>query len=158
MSTAKSSEPARTSAARDARQLLVTARNGALGTIERDTGGPFVSLVAVATTAAAAPVLLLSQLALHTRNLAADPRSSLLLAESFSAGDPLALSRVTLFGTIRRHRDDAVRSAFLKQHPEAEVYVDFADFDFYVLDVEKAHFVGGFGRIVELSRNDLLAQ
>src|SRR5437773_9809962 len=82
-----------------AKKLLREARSGALATLMPGSGDPYCSLVNVATAADGSPVLLLSRLAVHTRNLATDPRASLMLAES-REGDPLEGARVMLMGTV----------------------------------------------------------
>jgi putative heme iron utilization protein len=110
---------------------------------------PFASLVTVATTPDGTPILLVSKLAAHTRNLESDPRLSLLLART-GAGDPLAHPRLTILGTAERVTDPgkraAVRTRFLAKHPKAELYSDFPDFSFWLVTVERAQLVGGFGR------------
>ncbi len=140
-----------------ARRVLRLAATGALATL-RPTGGPFASLVTVATTVAGEPILLLSTLAVHTRNLAADGRASLLLvAPGGEGGDPLAGARLTLAGVVSgRDTDPALRRRFLARHEEATGYADFADFGFHRLAVEDAHLVAGFGRIVSLSPAQIL--
>lgn len=140
-----------------AKQLLRTSFQGALGTLDSETGAPHVSLVSVATAPDGAPILLLSDLARHTRNLKADDRASLLLSEATTPGDPLALSRVTVIGRIRRLAAPAAdRRRFLLRQPEAAEYADFPDFAFYRLEPESAHLVAGFGRIVTLSAGDVM--
>lgn len=128
-----------------ARTLVARQKTGALGTVE-SAGHPYVSLVAFAMDGTD-PVFLISKLAEHTKNLAADPRASLLIAEDLTS-DSLANARVTLLGSCRRLDDaGAVRDAFLAAHPSAERYVGFADFAFYRLEVERLRYVGGFGRM-----------
>jgi hypothetical protein len=73
-----------------------------------------------------------------------------------ATGDPLQGARVTLFGLVEKTDDPAVRRRFLARHPEAEFYVNFQDFSFWRLKVEGAHYIGGFGRIVDLKPEDLL--
>jgi putative heme iron utilization protein len=145
------------SAKATARDVLRLAATGSLATLGED-GSPFASLVTVATTPAGEPILLLSTLAVHTRNLARDPRASLLLvAPSGEGGDPLAGARLTLVGRIGRPEDDPMlRRRFLARHEEAAVYADFADFGFHRFEVSSAHLVAGFGRIVDLSRAEIL--
>ncbi|KAA1260981.1 hypothetical protein LF1_35230 [Rubripirellula obstinata] len=135
---------------------------GSLGTI-CESGGPFVSLVTVAPVIA--PVgprrvsMLLSGLAVHTKNLLRNGSASLLLVSpGGESGDPLAGSRVTLTGTVTRlSRDDdgEVRSAFLAKHPSAAMYADFGDFAFFILEIEQAHLVAGFGKVVTVSGDEL---
>jgi hypothetical protein len=111
----------------------------------------------VATTAAGAPILLLSDLAAHTRNLKRDPRASLLLvAPGGEGGDPLAGARLTLTGVLARDDDPALRRRFLARHEEASGYAGFADFGFYRFAVKAGHLVAGFGRIVDLAPADIL--
>ena len=112
----------------------------------------------MATTPAGDPILLLSTLARHTQNLAADRRASLLLvAPGGEGGDPLAGARLTLTGTVApADTDPLLRRRFLARHTEAAGYADFADFGFHRFTVEGGHLVAGFGRIVSLSPADIL--
>lgn len=144
-----------------ARTLLRTVRTGALATLATGSGDPFASLVTVATLPDGRPVLLLSDLALHTQNAKADPRASLLLAANGGEGDPLAGARISVGGSLRRlekgtPEDDAARRRFLMRHPDAAGYAGFADFSVFVLEVSGAHLVAGFGRIVAITAGDLL--
>lgn len=151
-------EPMDTSA-RDTRELMRSARKASLATLQKGTSAPYVSLVTVATTFEGAPILLLSDLAVHTHNLKADPRASLLFDGTDAAGDPMAGGRVTVMGKLALIPDDAVSESaqrFLARHPTAAGYATFADFGFYALEAEKAHFIGGFGRIVDLLPSDFL--
>jgi len=134
-----------------ARNLVRTAFQAALGTLDPETGAPHVSLVTVATMPDGSPILLLSDLAVHTRNLKADPRVSLLVTEPVRPGDPLALARVSIGGRIVRTDDETAYRRFLARHPDAAEYAAFPDFGIYVIEMEKAHLVAGFGRIVTLS-------
>jgi putative heme iron utilization protein len=134
-----------------------TALGGSLATLAHDSGHPYASLVLVATATDGSPLLLLSRLALHTRNLERDRRASILLAPGGSA-DPLAGSRLTLTGEIQRTAAEAARRRFLARHPAAAGYAAFADFAVYALAVGRAHFIGGFGRIVDLDPPSLLTE
>ena len=154
MSTGANSD--RNQAATDAAALVAAGATAVLGTLDRQSGTPYASLVTVATGPDRAPLMLLSGLAMHTRNLIADPRASLLFSADFGAADPLTLPRVTLLGSLAPTANAAARSVFLARHPAAAAYADFGDFEFYRLKVERAHFIGGFGRIVELSASELL--
>ncbi|HXF55450.1 MAG TPA: pyridoxamine 5'-phosphate oxidase family protein, partial [Hyphomicrobiaceae bacterium] len=129
-----------------ARALVRRARKAALATIERASGHPFISLVAFATEPNGTPILLLSSLAQHTRNLAEDPRASLLIEATGSASDALAGDRVSLIGHVAPLDGANVRARFLARHPSSAALLDFSDFQFYRLEVARAHFVGGFGR------------
>jgi heme iron utilization protein len=133
-----------------ARAILRSTTVGSLATIALDPAGhPFASLVAYALDGQGRPVLCLSSLAEHSRNLAADDRASLMAAEAIGGEDPLALGRVTLVGSLVKldgaDADDA-RSAFMAAHPDA-FYASFADFSMYRLDVTSVRYVGGFGRM-----------
>lgn len=129
------------------RTLLATARTAALATLG-EGGFPFGSLVSHAVDRVGRPLLLLSDLAEHTRNVAADPRASVLAIES-GAGDPLALARVTVVGRVAEVAGDeraTVLEAYLAAHPDA-FYSGFADFRLYRLEVTSVRYVGGFGRM-----------
>lgn len=147
---------AKASAAGAVRGLMRQALKGALATLHPATGGPYASLVTVATGFDGRPLMLLSGLAVHTQNLKADPRVSLMIDGTSATGDPLAGGRVSLMGRIGVTTDAADRRRFLARHPDADMYASFADFAFYSLAITHAHFVGGFGRIVDLSAADVL--
>ena len=138
-----------------AKKLLREARSGALATLMPDSGDPYCSLVNVATTVGGAPVLLLSKLAVHTKNLLSDARVSLMLDER-KEGDPLEGARVMLMGRCVKDNDVATPIAYLRRHPDAEMYANFSDFSFYRMEVGGAHLVAGFGRIVDLKPQDVL--
>jgi heme iron utilization protein len=129
------------------RTLVAAVPTASLATLG-EGGFPFGSLVSHAVDAAGRPLLLLSDLAEHTRNLAADPRASLMAVER-GAGDPLALARVTVLGSVRELRGDE-RAAALPTYRAAQpaaFYADFADFRLYRLEVSSVRYVGGFGRM-----------
>jgi len=139
-----------------AKKLLREGRSGALATLMADSGDPYCSLVNVATAIDGAPLLLLSTLALHTKNILADARVSLMLDER-KEGDPLEGARVMLMGKCAVDSDAATASAYLRRHPEAEMFANFADFAFYRMEIARAHLVAGFGRIVDLGPKQILA-
>ena len=143
-----------------AKSLLRTALKGALATLSKGSGHPYASLVLTATDSDGTPLLLISRLALHTQNLTADPRASLLIdgtgPGTDAPADTMAGVRVTLIGTARPTESKTARARFLARHASAKGYADFPDFGFYALDLQSAHFIGGFGRIVDLSPSDLL--
>jgi hypothetical protein len=138
-----------------ANKLVRQALKASLATLDRTSGHPYVSLVTLATGPEGMPVMLISRLALHTQNLLGDTRASLLCDGTGSDGDPLAGGRVTLIGHVERTDDSYLRARFLARHPSAAMYANFADFSFMRLHVERAHYVGGFGRIVDLSPEDM---
>lgn len=134
--------------AEQARTLLHLGRTGALGTLSRrHPGHPFVSVMPYAPDERGHPLLLVSTLAMHTQNLEADPRASLLVAQP-GGEDPLALARVTLMGRgvhLAAGDRPAARAAYLARHPNAVHWVDFEDFAFWRLDLTDVYYVGGFG-------------
>jgi len=110
-------------------------------------GRPYASLVATACDVAANPLLLLSDLAQHTRNLAADPRVSLLFEDTAGHDDPLAGPRLSLLGRCAAIDDAAARARFVARHPSAAAYAGFRDFRLYRVAAERGHLVSGFGQI-----------
>jgi putative heme iron utilization protein len=138
-----------------AKKLLREARSGALATLMPGSGDPYCSLVNVASAPDGTPLLLLSRLALHTRNLLADSRISLMLDER-KPGDPLEGARVMLMGTAVATEDAKDRRRYLARQPEAEAFAGFGDFGFYRMIIQAAHLVAGFGRIVDLKPADVL--
>jgi heme iron utilization protein len=139
-------------AARLARSLLRRSRQGALATLMAGSGDPYCSLVNVASHPDGSPILLISRLAVHTRNILGDPRVSLMLDER-AEGDPLEGSRIMLAGRAEQAGGDGVailRRRYLNAHPSAEAFVDFGDFSFFRLRPTAMHLVAGFGRIVDL--------
>src|SRR5262249_33430446 len=104
---------------RSAKSLLRRSRQGALATLMAGSGDPYCSLVNVAANPDAAPLLLISRLAVHTRNILADPRVSLMLDERV-AGDPLEGSRIMVAGRAEELAGDAAapaRRRYLAAHP-----------------------------------------
>lgn len=135
--------------------LLREARSAALATLMPGSSDPYVSLVNVATAPSGAPVILISRLAVHTKNLLADGRASLLI-EQRTDDDPLASPRVSLTGTMTSTDDAHGRRRYLARHPDAEAFAGFTDFAFYEMRLSSAHLVAGFGRIVDLTAADIL--
>src|SRR5688572_12925520 len=138
-----------------ARTLMREARSGALATLMAGSGDPYCSLVNVATAVDGSPLLLISRLAVHTRNILADQRVSLMLDER-KPGDPLEGARVMLLGTAAVTDAGEARRRYLARHPDAEMYAGFKDFEFYEMTMKGAHLVAGFGRIVDLAPGDLM--
>lgn len=134
--------------ARLARDLLRSERTGGLATAFASHGGhPFASLVPFALSREGEPLLLLSALAQHTRNLAADPRACLLVHDAAAAAkDPRTAARAALLGRVRRVRADEdadARARYLARHPDARALLDL-DFTLHVLQIDEAQIVGGF--------------
>jgi len=144
--------------ARLARSLLRRRRQGALATLMPDSGDPYCSLVNLASHPDGSPILLISRLALHTRNLLSDARISLMLDER-AEGDPLEGSRIMLAGQAEQADGDVVailRRRYLNAHPSSEAFVNFKDFSFFRIRPTGAHLVAGFGRIVDLEPDQFL--
>jgi heme iron utilization protein len=141
-----------------ARSLLRRSRQGALATLVPGSGDPYCSLVNVASHPDGSPILLISRLALHTRNILGDSRVSLMLDER-AAGDPLEGSRIMLAGRAEEAGGDPIallRRRYLNAHPSAEAFVNFKDFAFFRIHPTGAHLVAGFGRIVDLKPEQFL--
>jgi putative heme iron utilization protein len=137
------------------KKLLREGRSGALATLMPGSGDPYCSLVNVATAADGAPLLLISRLAVHTKNILADPRVSLMIDER-KEGDPLQGGRIMMVGTAAVTDDPNARRRYLDRQPEAEGFASFADFSFYQIALKSVHLVAGFGRIVDLKPADVL--
>jgi heme iron utilization protein len=145
--------------AKAVRSLLRRSRQGALATLMVGSADPYCSLVNVASASDGSPILLISRLAVHTKNLLADARVSLMLDERVE-GDPLEGSRIMLSGhaeEIGSEREIA-RRRYLNAHPSAEVFVDFKDFSFFRIHLTGTHLVAGFGRIVDLKPAQFLTE
>ena len=141
-----------------ARSLLRRSRQGALATLMASSGDPYCSLVNVANHPDGSPILLISRLALHTKNLLADPRVSLMLDER-AEGDPLEGSRIMLAGRAEEASSEELgilRRRYLNAHPSAEAFLNFKDFSFFRIRPAGAHLVAGFGRIVDLKPQQFL--
>ncbi len=133
-----------------ARTLVSGIQTGTLCTIAKEPAGfPYGSFVTFAMEDAN-PAFFISELAEHTKNLRSDARASLLVAEG-GDGDPLARGRVTLLGHGRKlmagAERDAAKQAYLQAHPNAEYYIEYADFAFWRLDVDAVRYIGGYGRM-----------
>jgi heme iron utilization protein len=143
---------------RQARYLLRRSRQGALATLMAHSGDPYCSLVNVASHPDGSPILLISRLALHTKNILGDARISLMLDER-AEGDPLEGSRIMLAGRAEEAGTAEVailRRRYLNAHPSAEVFVDFKDFSFFRIRPAALHLVAGFGRIIDLTPEQFL--
>jgi putative heme iron utilization protein len=94
------------------------------------------------------PIFLISTMAMHTQNLQADPRASLLITQADAGSDPLGASRITLVGNVRPIPEFEVadtRNLYLERYANSKYWVDFEDFSFYRMDVVDIYYVGGFG-------------
>ena len=141
----------------DAKRLMRIARIGALATLEAKGGAPLTTLIGVASDFDGAPLFLMSTLSRHTRNLANDPRVSLLLSGPRDRGDPLNHPRVTLSGRVELCAAPRAKIRYLQRNPKAGLYADFRDFALYRLRIDDVHFNGGFGRAAPLTPAEVLS-
>jgi hypothetical protein len=139
-------EPDQAPSGATVRRLMRSADRAALATAMAD-GAPYASLVLLALDLDATPLLLLSDLAEHSRNIARDPRLSLLIDGTSGLADPLTGARATLLGRAEVASEERLMARFIARHPSASGYAGFADFRLYRIAVERAHLVAGFGRI-----------
>ncbi len=133
------------------RRVVRACRKAALATLlagPTEAAPPYASLVTVAVDHDLAPILLLSGLSDHTRNIAADPRVSLLFDGTEGHPNPQTGPRVTLQGVAERSDDPRLRARFLSRLPAAAEYAGFGDFAVFRVAPARVHFVGGFGRAV----------
>ena len=141
-----------------ARTLADTRGFGVLATnSKRMPGYPFASVTPYATDGAGRPVFLISRLAVHTKNLSEDPKASLLVFEAEAEQDPLTSARMNLMGEVHPVPEsdlEDVRSRYLERHPESEQWLDFGDFGLYRLEVADVYFIGGFGEMGWVSKQD----
>jgi putative heme iron utilization protein len=140
MADEKAESPAAT-----ARRLMRSLDRATLATSQ--DGWPYASLVLAAVDHDASPLLLLSDLAEHSKNLKRDSRASLLFDGTAGRDDPLTGARVTVLGEAKPINDARLLARFTARHPSAAGYAGFADFHLYRLEIARAHLVAGFGRI-----------
>ena len=140
------------------RDLVRRLDKAALATALQQENGtwPYASLVLVAVDHDLSPILLMSDLALHTKAIAGDNRVSLLFDGTAGLDQPLTGPRVSLLGRAAPTDDVRLRARFLARHPDAAMYADFGDFRFYRVALERAHLVGGFGKIRWLTAAELM--
>jgi heme iron utilization protein len=143
------------------RTLVYLGRVGSLSTLSRKQPGfPFGSVMPYGLDEAGRPSFLISTMAMHTQNLKADPRASLLVTQDSADGDPLGASRVTLVGNVLPVPEAEIptaRTLYLARHANSKYWVDFEDFSFYRLDVVDIYFVGGFGVMGWVAASDYAA-
>src|ERR1700730_4572740 len=149
MSEERADSPAAT-----ARRLMRTLDRATLATSQ--DGWPYASLVLAAVDHDASPLLLLSDLAEHSKNLKRDSRASLLFDGTAGRDDPLTGPRVTVPGEMKPVADPRLMARFTARHPSAAGYAGFADFHLYRLDIARAHLVAGFVRIHAIAADALL--
>ncbi|MGH8681846.1 MAG: HugZ family protein [Burkholderiales bacterium] len=131
----------------EARRFLRTHHSGVLSTVSASLSGyPFGSIVPFVLDADCRPVILISALAEHTKNLAGDPRASLIVHGY--EDDVQAGPRLTLVGDAARVPDDpAVRNRYLRYFPAAQNLLALGDFSFWAIAPQRLLFIRGFGHI-----------
>jgi hypothetical protein len=150
--------PSKADAATQARTVLRSRRSAALATaMATEAGWPYASLVTIACDVDGGPILLMSRLSDHTRNLDRNPRASLLLEDASRRVNPQTGPRLTLLGRIVPEAEPRLRRRFLARHPGAALYADFTDFRIFRMQVERGHWVGGFGQARWLESGAILA-
>lgn len=156
-------DPTRPSAAEEARTIAASTNAGTLASLTR-TGDPWASFVTYGLldtgSFGGAPVLCVSHLAEHGRNLAADPRASLAVVAPGAEADPLASARITLAGIVEHPAGAelaAARDAHVAAVPAAKYYIDYSDFALWVLRVQRVRWVGGYGRMDSATAADYAA-
>ena len=147
--------------AQKARDLVQERKFGFLATIsERMSGYPFGSVMPYAADTQGRPLVLISMLAVHTQNLLASPKASLLVYEPAVEAEPLSAARMNLLGEVRQVPEfEAIeaRSIYLERHPEAAPYIDFGDFALYRMDIVDIYYIGGFGEMGWVTHNEYAA-
>jgi putative heme iron utilization protein len=132
-----------------ARTLVYLSRMGSLSTLSRKQPGfPFGSVMPYGLDNHGRPIFLISTMAMHTQNMLADPRASLLVTQRDTDGEPLGASRVTLVGNVLPVPNTELaeaRKLYLERHANSQYWVDFEDFSFYRMNVVDVYYVGGFG-------------
>jgi len=132
-----------------ARTLAYLGRIGSLSTLSRKQPGfPFGSVMPYSLDEHGRPIFLISTMAMHTQNLQADSRASLLITQPDASGDPLRSSRVTLLGSTKpmpKAEIAEARRLYLERYPNSKHWVDFEDFSFDWMEVVDVYYVGGFG-------------
>jgi heme iron utilization protein len=161
MARATKSAKSQTAPAQQVRELLQAADRAALATslpAATYQAWPYASLVLMAAASDGSPILLLSDLSEHAKNIGADNRVSLLIDGTAGRKDPLTGPRVTLLGRAVRSKDAGLKARFLARQPAAKLYAGFGDFHIYRIEVTQAHFVAGFGRIHWIGAAEIIGE
>jgi hypothetical protein len=143
---------------RHARALLLSQRHGVLATLSLDVPGyPFGSITPYTLDSEGAPLILISTIAQHTKNIQADPRVSLTVHDA-TAPDPQAGARLTWIGdaAVVPEQDAEAHARYRAYFPHSADYSQTHDFSLYRIHLKRARFIGGFGRIYWLEREELL--
>jgi len=145
------------SATETVKKLLREGRSAALATLMTDTGAPYCSLIDVASAADGSPVLLISTMAIHTKNILADARVSIMIDERKET-DPLAGARIMVMGKAVAVDDPDIRRRYFERYPDSKMFLNFHDFGFYKVAIERVHLVAGFARITDRTPEQVLTK
>lgn len=145
--------------AEEVRALIESERNAMLCTLSKKIAGwPFGSITPYAVAATGEPIILISEIAEHTRNLRADARASLLVQDSQALNDPQSGARVTLMGYAipvpEAYLEDSSRR-YLELFPGSASYFQIHDFTLFQIKVSRVRFIGGFGEIYWLDGGEI---
>ena len=145
--------------ATEARQFLRSTRHGVLSTYSNKFAGyPFGSVTPFVLDHSCQPVILISSIAEHTKNIISNPKVSLLV---FAEGNDLqANARLTLLGDATKiEQDDAgLRSRYLRYFPQSAGYFDTHDFAFYRINLYQARYIAGFGKMGWASGDEIITE
>lgn len=147
--------------AKNARSLLRSEKDGVLSTQSLDVPGyPFGSVTPYALDRKGRPVILISDLAQHTQNIKSDPKVSLTVLATSQARDVQANARLTYMGDARKITEEeaGAKERYLRKFPHAKRYFEAHDFDFYVIELVRARYIEGFGKIWWVEPNELLLE
>jgi heme iron utilization protein len=100
------------------------------------------------------PIFFISSMAMHTHNLRADARASLLITQPDVSGDPLGSARLTLVGDVTEAPAAEVSELYLSRYENAKFWQEYSDFAYYRLQVSGVYFIGGFGVMGWVSAED----
>lgn len=138
--------------------LLHRVPEGTLATHSREPRGfPYPTALPFALTADHMPMLLISHLAEHTRNLQADARAGFLVAHA-AQGGVLEGQRLTMLGSFAPaspEKSDELARRYLRYHPDSARYLELGDFSLWVMSLERMRYIGGFGAMGWLAGDEL---
>lgn len=136
------------------RSLIRKKDRAALASLMAANSVPYASMVMTATDQAGDILLLLSDLAIHSQNVAANGAVSLLFEDDFNEEDPLMSLRVSAQAHLTKTEDSSDKERYLNRHPSAAEFASFGDFHFYKAKIDRLHFVAGFGHIDWVEHKD----
>jgi len=142
------------SPAKRTRDLVRASAFSQLSTLDATDGWPYGSLVMAACDPDGSPLIMISQLAVHTKNIAADSRVALLFDHTHGFEERLANARATVMGRAEVTNGAGARDRFCARHPSASDLLEL-DFSIFKINIERGHFVGGFGDVFSVAGDDL---